>query len=219
MVVGSRAAGPGRIALDISRPIDPAQLDGISAVVHAASDPARVKSVDIGSTERLLRACEAAGTEHLVYLSIVGIGDHPFPYYRAKVAAEKLIEASDVLNSIIRATQFHEFLARIFRTSPVVVRFVGLEFQVIDGGTVADAVAEIVAEGPCGRAPDIGGPSAESMKDMATSWKRVSGSRKPIVPVPVVGKAAAAFKARRHFTDNMLKNSPTWDSWLASQSW
>ncbi|MFW2383682.1 MAG: SDR family oxidoreductase [Acidimicrobiales bacterium] len=219
VTIGSRSSGADRVALDVSKPIDPKQLTGISTVVHAASDPARATSVDIGGTERLLRACEAAGTEHFVYLSIVGIDDHPFPYYRAKVAAERLIEASDVPHSIIRATQFHEFLAKIFSTSPVVVRFVGLEFQVIDGGTVADRVAEMVGVGPSLRVPDIGGPRGESMKHMASSWKRASGSRRPIVPIPVFGNAAAAFKERRHFTDNTRADSPTWDSWLASQTW
>jgi len=219
VTIGSRNSGPNCVVLDVSKPIQPEQLAGFSTVVHAASDPARVDSVDIGGTERLLRACEAAGTDHFVYLSIVGIDDHPFPYYRAKAAAEKHIEASDVPHTIIRATQFHQFLAKIFWTSPVVVRVVGLDFQVIDGGTVADTVAEIVADGPSGRVPDIGGPRRESMKHMARSWKRASGSRRPIVPIPVIGKTAAAFKAHRHFTDNALSDSPTWDSWLATQSW
>ena len=219
VVVGSRTAGPSRVAFDISKPIDPRQLDGVTTVVHAASNPARTKAVDIDGTDRLLRACEAAGVEHVVYLSIVGIDNHPFPYYRAKLAAEQLIEAAEVPHSILRATQFHEFLARIFSTGPVAIRFVGLEFQVIDGGVVADRLASIVSTGPAGRAPDIGGPRSESMERLAVTWKNASGSRKPIVPIPVFGRAARAFKERRHFTDNKLTDSPTWDEWLDNQTW
>ena len=214
----SDAAGPSRRTLDLTGPdISPSLFEGVSTVVHAATNPARSEKVDVDGTKRLLAAAAMADVEHVVYLSIVGIDDHPFPYYRAKLQAERYIEGAGLGHSIVRATQFHEFLARIFATGPVTVRFPGLEFQVIDGAAVAERVAQIAIGPPVGRAPDIGGPQAETMQHMAETWKRVSGSRKPIVPIPVAGKIARAFRERRHFTPNRLEGSRTWDEWLRSQ--
>ena len=185
--------------------------------MHAATNPAHSKTVDVDGTKRLLTAAALAGVEHVVYLSIVGIDDHPFRYYRAKLQAERYIEQSGLGHSILRATQFHEFLERIFTTGPVTVRFPGLEFQLIDGAAVAEHVARVAVGPAAGRLPDIGGPQAETMQHMAESWKRVSGSRKPIVPVPVAGKIATAFRERRHFTPNRLEGSRTWDDRLRAQ--
>lgn len=210
-------AGTSLRRLDLTEEhVDPAAFDGVDTLVHAASNPARTKSVDVKGTDQLLDAAAAAEVTHLVYLSIVGIDDHPFPYYKAKLAAERLIEQHSTPHTLLRATQFHEFLDRIFSTGPLITVFPGLEFQVIDGGVVADRLVELVAAGPSGRADDIGGPQSESMRDMATSWKRATGSRKPIVRIPVFGKTARAFRERRHHTANRLAGTPTWDEWLAT---
>lgn len=211
-------AGTSQRTLDLTNSdVSPSLFEGISTVVHAATNPARPKAVDIEGTRRLLAAARSGGVEHIVYLSIVGVDDHPLPYYRAKRATERLIEGSGLAYSIVRATQFHQLLARVFATGPVTVRFPGLEFQVIDPTAVAEHVARIAMGAPAGRLPDIGGPQGETMQHMAESWKRVTGSRKPIVPIPVAGKIASAFRERRHFTPNRLAESRTWDDWLRSQ--
>lgn len=217
VVISSRRNTPGVRHLDLTRgSVDPSLFDGISTLVHAATNPARPNTVDVSGTERLLEAARRADLQHFVYLSIVGVDDHPFPYYKAKQRAEQLIESSPVPSTIIRATQFHEFLARIFDTGPVIVRFSGFEFQVIDGATVAARVAAITEAEPMGRVADIGGPESVTMQHMAESWKRVRGSRKPIVTVPLRGKIASSFRERRHFTPNRVEDSPTWDEWLRS---
>ncbi|NNF64726.1 MAG: NAD(P)H-binding protein [Acidimicrobiia bacterium] len=214
----SETTGPSQRTLDLARSeVSPTLFEGVSAVVHAATNPSRPKKVDVDGTKRLLDAAATAGVEHVVYLSIVGVDNHPFPYYRAKLDAERHIEQSGLGHSIVRATQFHEFLARIFATGPVTVRFTGFEFQVIDGAAVASHVAQIALGAPGGRLPDIGGPQTETMQHMAESWKRVTESRKPIIPIPVAGKIATAFRERRHFTPNRLEGSRTWDDWLRSQ--
>lgn len=221
VVVTSRSAssppsGVSLRTLDLAgAAVDPAVLDGVETIVHAASNPARTRAVDVRGTERLLDAAAAAKVAHVVYLSIVGIDDHPFPYYKAKAAAERIIEESPLPHTILRATQFHEFLDRIFGTGPITMVFPGIEFQVIDGGVVADRLVELIDAGPAGRAADIGGPRVEAMRSMAGSWKRATGSRKPIVPIAVPGKTTRAFKERRHHTPNRAEGTPTWDEWLA----
>jgi uncharacterized protein YbjT (DUF2867 family) len=68
-------------------------VTGVEAVVHCASDPLRPR-VDVDGTRNLLQTARAAGTPHLVYISIVGIDQVPYRYYHAKLQAERLIQAS-----------------------------------------------------------------------------------------------------------------------------
>ena len=192
-------------------------FDGIDVVIHAASNAGRSKAVDVTGTELLVGAAERASVGHIIYPSIVGIDDHPFPYYRSKLEAEGLIDAGATPHTILRATQFHQFLDRIFGSfGPIIPVFRGFEWQVIDGSVVADRLVELVATEPQGRVPDIGGPRSEPMHEMAHSWREASGSGKPIMPVPNFGKSRKAFLAKAHHTPNRVEASPTWDDYLAA---
>ena len=92
-----------------------AALAGVDVVVHAASSPAmHTHQVDVEGTRRLLRAAQAAGVAHLAYISIVGIDNSPFAYYRHKLAAEALVVESP-LPWILRATQFHTLIDTFLR--------------------------------------------------------------------------------------------------------
>jgi uncharacterized protein YbjT (DUF2867 family) len=220
VVITSRSDGHAQTGVELRRldlaasPIPPGTFDGIDTIVHAASNPGRPSTVDVQGTALLVGTAAHTGVGHLIYPSIVGVDDHPFFYYRAKRAAEQRIEDGEVPHTIVRATQFHEFLARIFSTGPFITVFPGFSFQVIDGGFVADQVVGLVAAGAQGRVPDLGGPRAERMRRMAAKWKAVSGSRRPVVPVPVVGRTARAFRQNKHHTPNRANGTPAWDTWL-----
>jgi uncharacterized protein YbjT (DUF2867 family) len=223
VVITSRSDGPTspgterrRLDLSASR-IPPGTLDGIDTIIHAASNPARPSTVDEKGTALLVGRAAQVGVGHLIYPSIVGVDDHPFFYYRAKRAAEQRIEDGEVPHTIVRATQFHEFLDRIFSTGPFITVFPGFSFQVIDGGVVADRVLELVAAGPRGRVADLGGPYPEQMRRMATTWRQAARSRRPVVPVPVVGKTARAFRQNKHHTPNRADGTPDWDTWLSDK--
>jgi NAD(P)-dependent dehydrogenase (short-subunit alcohol dehydrogenase family) len=84
-------------------------VSGVAAIVHCASDPRR-PGVDVDGTRNLLRAAQAAGTPHLVDISIVGIDRVPSRYYQAKLEAERLIQTSGLGWTILRATQFHQLV-------------------------------------------------------------------------------------------------------------
>jgi uncharacterized protein YbjT (DUF2867 family) len=81
----------------------------VDAIVHCASDPSKARQTEIGGTENLLLAARA-DVPHVVYVSIVGVDRNPISYYQAKLAAERVIESSLLPWTILRATQFHEFL-------------------------------------------------------------------------------------------------------------
>src|ERR1700732_4273473 len=100
---------------------------------------------------RNLRAAEAAaGVQHHVALSIVGIDRTDNGYFRAKVAQERLIGASRIPHTLIRGTQFLEFLGGIADSSAdgIMVRLPPSLFQPIAADDVAAIVAEVAVAPP-----------------------------------------------------------------------
>src|SRR4051794_41208178 len=113
------------------------------------------------SGRNLLAAEAAAGVRHHVCLSIVGTDRTPDNgYFRAKVAQEKLIEASGIPFTIIRATQFMEFLGTIAASSADgnTIRLSPGLFQPIAADDVADIVADVALAVPRNGIVDIAGP-------------------------------------------------------------
>src|SRR3990170_6278035 len=89
---------------------------GVGVIVHCASSPfRRTREVDVEGTRRLLGAAGQAGVSHFVYISIIGIDRIPLAYYKAKLAAEWLIEESGVSCSILRAPQFFTLVDEVMR--------------------------------------------------------------------------------------------------------
>ena len=96
-----------------------AALDGVDTVFHLATNNRN----DLDISRALLDAARTSGSPpRLVYISIVGVDAIPLPYYRGKLAVERAIEGSRLPYAILRATQFHPFIERLFaaqRASPV----------------------------------------------------------------------------------------------------
>lgn len=175
-----------------------AALDGVRAVVHLATTRWR----DLAQTERLAVAAEHAGVEHLVYVSIVGVDAIGYPYYRDKVACEQALIASDLPLTILRATQFHDFVADFLRAQrrlPLLL-VPDLSVQPIAVTEVAERLVEIV-EGPAlGRVEDIGGPERLTLLQAARQWQRAHGTRTRMLPIGVPGAIGAQFRAGHHLT-------------------
>ena len=194
-----------------------AAVADVDAVIHAASSPIKARAVDVDGTRRLLDAARAAGVAHFVYVSIVGVDRHPWDYYQQKYAAERLLEAGGVPYSILRATQFHYFVDLLLQTLgrlPVLFVPAGFQFQPVDIGEVADRLLAAVADGPGGRLPDFGGPEVRRVEDLARSWARSRGRRGPIVPVPLPGASAAAFRQGVHTCPDHATGKITWEEYL-----
>ncbi|MEV0298545.1 hypothetical protein [Nocardia sp. NPDC050710] len=118
-------------------------------------------------TEHLLAA--ATGVEHIVHPSIVGIDRIPFRYYRNKLACERLIEASGLPYTIVRATQFHELIAFGLHTAgrwPIAPLPLDFQFQPVASAEVANRVAELSEHAPTGRAPDFGCPEVLTLEQL-----------------------------------------------------
>ena len=199
-----------------------AAVIGADVIIHAASSPfKRTQQVDVDGTGRLLAAARRAGVGHFIYISIVGIDRVPFFYYRYKLAAEQLIESGGVPWSNLRATQFHNLIdiwLHLLAHTPFILPVpTDLPFQPVDAGEVAALLVDAVAAGPAGRLPDAGGPQVLKMGQMAESWRQARGLRRPIVHLPLPGKAAAGFRHGDHTTPHRKTGRITWTEWLESQ--
>jgi len=140
-------------------------LEGASVVVDVSNSPsfedAAVMEFFKTSTGNLLRYETTAGVGHHVALSIVGCDRLPDNgYMRAKVAQEKLIKESSIPYSIVRATQFFEFLQRIAdeATDGNTVHLPPVRFQPIAADDVASAVARVAIGSPLNGTVELGGP-------------------------------------------------------------
>jgi len=140
-------------------------LEGASVVVDVSNSPSfadePVMNFFRTSTGNLLKYEAATGVRHHVALSIVGTDRLPDSgYLRAKVAQEKLIRESSIPYSIVRATQFFEFVKSIgdFSTEGNKVRMPSALIQPMAADDVASAVARIATSSPVKGTVEIGGP-------------------------------------------------------------
>jgi uncharacterized protein YbjT (DUF2867 family) len=176
-----------------------AAVDGVDVILHCATQP--IGDKDVASTRNLLDAARRAAVAHVVYISIVGVDRIPLPYYKTKLRVEQVLATSDVGHTVLRATQFHDLIARMFRAqrlSPLLFALRGVSFQPIDTTDVAPRLVELAGAEPSQRAPDIGGPEIRSHADLARAYLAGRGSRRPVAPLPVAGKIAAGYRAGAH---------------------
>jgi uncharacterized protein YbjT (DUF2867 family) len=138
------------------------------------------------SGHNLLAAEAAAGVRHHVALSIVGTDRTDSGYFRAKVAQEKLIKASRIPYTIIRSTQFLEFL-RAIATSSADGNRVRLSpglFQPIAAEDVAAIVADVALAAPRNGIVEIAGPERAPFHEIVARYLKAVGDPHEVVSDP-----------------------------------
>ena len=148
-------------------------LKGASVVVDVSNSPswddAAVLKFFETSTRNLLTDEAAAGVRHHVALSVVGT-ERLFEsgYFRAKIAQEKLITESSIPYSIVRATQFFEFLKGLadISTDGNKVRLPHVLFQPMAADDVAEAVGRVAADAPVKGIVEVAGPEQFRLDDL-----------------------------------------------------
>lgn len=193
-------------------------VQGVEAILHAASSPVKETwSIDVEGTGRLLEAARAAQVDHFCYVSIVGVDRHPLPYYKAKWAAEQLVEQSGLPYTIQRATQFHSLLRGMLQRQanwPLLLLPTGFQFQPVDEGETAEHLVASLGRGAGGRLPDLAGPEVLTLGEIARAWLAARGKRSPILPLPVMGKIAAAFRTGVNTAPHRRVGQVTWGEYL-----
>ncbi|BCG01591.1 NmrA family transcriptional regulator (plasmid) [Paraburkholderia sp. PGU19] len=168
-----------------------AAMKGAQVVVDLSNSPSfedkAVLEFFKTSTGNLLAAEVAAGVGHHVALSIVGIERTPENgYFRAKVAQEKLIEGSGIPYTIVRATQFLEFLGGIADSCAVgnEIRVSPGLFQPIAADDVAANVAEAALAAPRNGIVEIAGPERAPFNEIIARYLKVVGDPREVVRDP-----------------------------------
>ncbi len=194
-----RGTGPGGVRGDLATGRDlPQALAGAEVIVHAASDPLGDPwQVDVAGTRRLVQAVDRDRLRHLVYVSIVGVDRIPYNYYRAKFAAEQVLLASGLPVTLLRVTQFHEFVDQLLSTArrgPVLPVPMGWRVQPVDTGEAAAHIVDVIGRPPTGGVVEYGGPEDLSAADLARAWAAAREPSAHVVATPIPGKLSAAIR-------------------------
>ena len=163
-------------------------LEGADVVVDVTNapswEPQAVLDFFRTSARNLGNAEVAAGVRHHVALSIVGCERTPDnAYFVAKVAQEEVIEAAGVPYTIVRATQFMEFIGGIadYGTQDGTVRIGDGLFQPIAADDVAATLAQVALAAPLNGTVDIAGPDRAPFAEIVTRYLKAVGDTRPVV--------------------------------------
>lgn len=198
VVANLRRLGHEAVAASPSLGVNAVTGEGLAAalakaqvVVDVANAPswedAAVLEFFEASTRNLLAAEAAAGVGHHVALSVVGT-DRLLAggYFRAKLAQEKLIAASPIPYTIVRATQFFEFVGGIAQaaTEGQSVRLPPALMQPIASEDVAAAVADVALAAPLNGILDVAGPEAIRQDELVRQFLTATGDSRKVITDP-----------------------------------
>ncbi|KFU77954.1 Uncharacterized conserved protein YbjT, contains NAD(P)-binding and DUF2867 domains [Amycolatopsis lurida] len=174
-----------------------AALDGADVVVNLTNSPTFDDASPAffrTSMDNLVAAAKKAGTGHFVILSIVGVDQVPdLDYYRAKTLQENILKESGLPYSIVRATQFMEFVGAVlsWTSDETAVRLPSTPIQPIAAADVAAAVSEVSAGKPLNGTLDVGGPDVYPLDELGRITLSAKGDRRPVIVDETAGMFAA----------------------------
>jgi uncharacterized protein YbjT (DUF2867 family) len=194
------AEGHDAVPLSPSNGVDLFTGDGLDAGVKGADvvlNLTKSPSFDEASAEffgttmaNLVAAAEREGVGHAVVLSIVGVDQVPeLPYYRAKVLQEEILRAGPVPYSIVRVTQFFEFVESIlsWTTDGDTVRLPTTPVQPMASADVARAVADVAVGAPLGGIRNVAGPEVFPLDELGRVALAAKGDTRTVVVDPGAG--------------------------------
>jgi uncharacterized protein YbjT (DUF2867 family) len=195
-------------------------LAGCEVVVDASNDSSKNAAATlVGGTRRLLAVGREAGVTHHLGVSIVGCELVPMGYFRVKAEQEEVVTVGTVPWTIVRATQFHEYVAAMlgagarWRAVPVPLALV----QPVAVAEVARVVADAAEEPPRAGRVQIAGPEVVGAVSLARAWRRAAGARAVLVPTPLPGRLGRALRGGALTTENPdVRGCVTFADWLAA---
>ncbi|ANN18399.1 LysR family transcriptional regulator [Amycolatopsis orientalis] len=176
-----------------------AALDGADVVVNLTNSPTFDEASPAffrTSMDNLVAAAKKASTGHFVILSIVGVDQVPeLDYYRAKTLQEDILKSSGIPYSIVRATQFMEFVDAVlsWTADENTVRLPSTPIQPIAAADVAAAVSEVSAGKPLNGTLDVGGPDVYPLDELGRITLSAKGDTRSVT----IDETAGMFSAVR----------------------
>ena len=216
------AASPSRGINSVTGEGLAAALAGAQVVVDVSNAPSwedkAVLEFFEASTRNLLAAEAVAGVRHHVALSVVGT-DRLLAsgYFRAKMAQEKLIQASPIPYTIVRATQFFEFVGSIAdsATDGQTVRLPAALLQPIVSDDVASALASVAVAEPLNRMVDLAGPDAIPLDEVVRQFLKANRDPRTVVTDERAPYFGIPLKHRSLVPDENPRLGPThFEAWL-----
>jgi len=198
-------------------------LKGASVVVDVSNSPSFEDATALKffetSTHNLLTYEVAAGVRHHVALSVVGVERLPeYGYFRAKIAQEQLIKGSSIPYSIVRATQFFEFIGRIAYegTEGNTVRMASALIQPMAADDVASEVARIVVGTPVNGTVEIAGPEQFRLDELVRRDLAADNDPREVISDPHARYFGGELSERTLVPDNDARLGETrFESWLS----
>lgn len=174
------------------------------------------------SSRNLLAAEAEAGVEHHVALSIVGTDRLPENgYFRAKLSQENLIKASKVPYTILRATQFFEFVEGIVNSgdSGGTIRLSPALIQPIAADDVSAALADLAVAAPVNGIVEVGGPDRFPLDELARKFLAERDDKRPVIADVHARYYGSELDDRSLVTGDNARISPTrFHNWLSRTS-
>jgi uncharacterized protein YbjT (DUF2867 family) len=195
-----------------------AGLRDVGVVIHAASDPRNAEAVDVEGTRALVRLAEETGGPHVIYVSIAGVDRSDYAYYRAKHEAEKILRASALPWTILRATQFHGFVLDRLRSLGLdeggeVLVPEGVRFQSVDIREVAERLLQLAGGPPRREVEDFAGPQVLPVEAMAEAYLRRRNRPARVRSAPLPG-VFAPFRTGVNIPPSPVLGRLTWEQFL-----
>ncbi|MDG4860532.1 SDR family oxidoreductase [Streptomyces sp. T-3] len=172
-------------------------LDGAHTVVNVTNSPTfDEQSLTFFRTtvSNLLGAGERAGVQHQIALSIVGVDKVPeLDYYRAKALQEELLRGGPTPYSIVRATQFFEFMepTMAWTSDQDAVRLPATPIQPISSADVVDNLAQVATAPPLSATLNIAGPDKFTLDELGRITLAARGDQRPVITDDQAGLFAA----------------------------
>jgi uncharacterized protein YbjT (DUF2867 family) len=201
-------------------------LQGASVVVDVSNSPSWEDEAVLNffetSTRNLLAYEAPAGVGHHVALSVVGSERMvESGYFRAKIAQENLIKASSIPHSIVRATQFYEFVKGIadFSTDGNKVRLPPVLIEPMAADDVASAVAKVAVGAPVNGTVEVGGPEKFRLDELIRRGLAVRKDPREVVADPKARYYGIQVEERTLVPEDDAKlGKIRFDDWLAQDN-
>jgi uncharacterized protein YbjT (DUF2867 family) len=203
-------------------------LTGVETIIDAASGPspkqAAATEFFTSAARNLQETGARAGVKRIVMVSIIGIDKFTAGYMAAKVAHEKAMQSGRIPTTILRAAQFHEFVAQIVECgrNGDVCYVPKMRTQLVAARTVAQKLADLATHPVSGSAAapilEIAGPRSESLVDAAVQFTarrgdmaRIEGVSDPTDPDRALYESGALLPGPK-----AILAGPTFQEWLDS---
>lgn len=202
-------------------------LHNVDTVINAATDSPIARrggicpidffrspsAVDVEGTKRLLACCQDADVRHFLHVSIVGLDAATLPYARVKLAGERLVCASALSWSVVRAMPFYYLLDKLlsglswFPVWPVPTT----HFNPVDTSDVAEHVATCAFDGQRGMRTEIGGPEILGLTSLARQYQDARGVHRKILPIDI---SEAKARGMGFVVSRGVRGRLSWMDWL-----